>query len=52
MAQVMDVALIKIIKSKRHIKKQVHWYFYVHEFLYSVISVLYSVVYVVSYMYE
>ncbi len=25
MALVMDVARVKIIKSKRHIKKQVHW---------------------------
>ena len=33
MAQVMDVVRFKIIKSKGHINKQVHWKFYVHEFL-------------------
>ncbi len=36
-------APIKIIKSKRHIKKQVHWQFYVDEFC--GICILYSVWY-------
>ena len=32
-ALVMDIARFKIMKSKGHIKKQVLWGFYVHEFL-------------------
>ena len=30
-AQVMSFPRIKIITAKRHIKKQVHWYFYANE---------------------
>ncbi len=42
---------IKIFKSKRHIKKQLHWYFYVHKFccrciLYSVFFILYCMLWV------
>ena len=29
----MDIARYKILKSKRHIKKQVHWWFYVQEYV-------------------
>ena len=31
MAQVMYLPRIKIIRAKRHIKKQVQWYFYANE---------------------
>ena len=31
MAQVMSLPRIKIITAKRHIKKQVHWYFFANE---------------------
>ena len=30
-ATVMSFPCIKIITAKRHIKKQVHWYFYANE---------------------
>jgi hypothetical protein len=33
MTLVMDIARYKILKSKRHIKKQVHWWFYVQEYV-------------------
>jgi len=31
MAQVMSLPRIKIITAKRHIKKQVYWYFFANE---------------------
>jgi hypothetical protein len=40
-------ALLKIIKSKRHIKEQIHWKLHVHEFCCS--CILYSVLHFVSF---